>query len=65
LKEAEYIISQIYEQNSLGVFSKEKKDKIKDIESNKRKIMEWEAYKYRMKSRAICLAQGHENMKLF
>jgi hypothetical protein len=47
----------LYEQNSNGVFTGEEKVQLKSLEDNKRKLLDWEDSKWRMKNQALWLAQ--------
>jgi hypothetical protein len=64
LREVEEDISKMFENNDSGIFSEELQN-LKRLEGIKKGLLEKEEAKWKLKNRAIWLAEGDENTKFF
>ena len=64
LKDVEEALHKLFDQNCCVVSSKESQ-KLKDLEGKKKELLEMEEVTWRVKSRAIWLAEGDINTTLF
>jgi len=64
LREVEEDISKMFENNDGGIFSEELQN-LKRLEGIKKGLLEKEEAKWKLKNRAIWLAEGDENTKFF
>jgi hypothetical protein len=55
----------IYQDNEFGFSLEASRENLRNLEARRRKIMEYQEATWRLKSRAIWLANGDENTKLF
>lgn len=65
LMEIEDQIKLMLDNNNTGIFTKEDINKLKPLEGIKRKILEQEDAKWRLKSRTICFAKGEMRIQNF
>jgi DNA gyrase/topoisomerase IV subunit B len=63
--EVEHNLSSLYEQNLVGVFSKEERDRMKSLNSARNKFIERREVNWRIKSRVVWLDKGDEKKNCF
>ena len=65
LKRVEVQIKEVYENNREGVFSSIDLEELKKLEATKEVLLLQEEKKWRLKSRALWLAEGYQNTEFF